>query len=119
MNPNLTQSNNAWATVGPSGKILSPALTPVRPTVLSPSGPSTPINSSPSIRVNGARSAALPATVSKPTAPVPKAEDFPATPSHDFLKWLSESLKGLNKTVNGKLLCHPFLLINSNYFNFS
>lgn len=98
--PNLTQSNNAWTTVGPSGKLSSPALTAVRPTVLSPSGSSTPINSSPSVRVNGARSAALPAAVLKPTAPAPKAEDFPATPSHDFLKWLSESLKGLNKTVN-------------------
>jgi hypothetical protein len=27
--------------------------------------------------------------------------DDPVPPSHDFLKWLSDSLKGLNSTVNG------------------
>lgn len=31
-----------------------------------------------------------------------RAEDFPVTPSHDFLKWLGESLKGLNSSVNCK-----------------
>ena len=35
------------------------------------------------------------------TRPMVKADDITETPSHDFLKWLSDSLKGLNSSVNG------------------
>ena len=37
----------------------------------------------------------------KPTAVLSQTDD-PVPPSHDFLKWLNDSLKGLNNSVNGE-----------------
>jgi PERQ amino acid-rich with GYF domain-containing protein len=88
-------------TVGPSGKTNPAVAAPPRPTAASVAVAST------SARPNGT-SVLRPATqapASKPaTSPIGgKVEDFPVSPSHEFLKWLSESLKGLNNSVNGKL----------------
>jgi PERQ amino acid-rich with GYF domain-containing protein len=88
-------------TVGPSGKTNPAVAAPPRPTAASVAAAST------SARPNGtsALRSATQAPASKPaTSPIGgKVEDFPVSPSHEFLKWLSESLKGLNNTVNGKL----------------
>jgi hypothetical protein len=35
---------------------------------------------------------------------VTKTDDLSDAPSHDFLKWLSDSLKGLNSSVNGEFV---------------
>src|SRR5882672_2645922 len=58
-------------------------------------------------RINGP-AASRPITALKP-APMSRVDDPPAAPSHDFLKWLSDSLKGLNSSVNCALFldfCH-------------
>ncbi|EAU92624.1 hypothetical protein CC1G_01669 [Coprinopsis cinerea okayama7 len=89
---------NAWVTVGASGKPSTPVGSAPRPaaTVISsvPAGTSSMKTTTPSTT----RSAA---SVARPSpAPGAKVEDFPVSPSHEFLKWLSESLKGLNSSVN-------------------
>lgn len=48
-------------------------------------------------RVNGSALAKAPSST-------PKIDEFPPAPSHDFLRWLTESLKGLNNSVNGSLI---------------
>ena len=86
----------AWNTVGVIGRI-SVTSQHVRPTaVVSPPTPSVatrpPTNgASPSPR------SPAPATV---VTSVVKHEDTAANPSIDFLKWLTDSLKGLNQSVN-------------------
>lgn len=52
------------------------------------------------LRPNGTATRQAAATTVK--VATPRVEDFPITPSHDFLKWLGESLKGLNSSVNCK-----------------
>ncbi|KAJ3983366.1 hypothetical protein F5890DRAFT_1442875 [Lentinula detonsa] len=93
-------SGNAWTTVGPSGKQTPVGATPTRP-------PATPAaaaaTSSASItRVNGAAARPTLAPVTKTPANNAKVDDFPVAPSTEFLKWLAESLKGLNNTVNAE-----------------
>jgi hypothetical protein len=48
------------------------------------------------------RTIASPALKTRPAV----VNDVPEAPSHDFLKWISDSLKGLNSSVNG--MCSPF-----------
>uniref|UniRef100_A0A8H7YAI1 GYF domain-containing protein n=1 Tax=Psilocybe cubensis TaxID=181762 RepID=A0A8H7YAI1_PSICU len=93
--PASSNNGNAWTTVGPSGKATV--------------SPAPPARSS----VPGSLAATQTASVSKasatPTSKIAtssvvkklvKQDDFPETPSHDFLKWLGDSLKGLNSSVN-------------------
>ncbi|KAF9040365.1 hypothetical protein BDZ89DRAFT_1156583 [Hymenopellis radicata] len=89
----------AWTTVGASGKSTpSPAVAPAtRPPLSTTTSSSAVPGSLP--RSNGVRTPAAPIPT-KPAAPVPGKEEYPAAPSHEFLKWLSESLQGLNKSVN-------------------
>ncbi|KAJ6626887.1 hypothetical protein B0H10DRAFT_463165 [Mycena sp. CBHHK59/15] len=83
----------AWTTVGAS-KSSNPIPAPVRP-------PIAPAVSSPSTSVPRSNGVAAPRAVPAPVkaAPPPRVED-PATASHEFLRWLSDSLKGLNSSVN-------------------
>ena len=99
-------AGNAWTTVGATGKATITAATPNRPTVLgfSAAGPSAQ-------RANGP-STSRPTTAPKPSA-TPKVEDFPAAPSHEFLKWLNDSLKGLNPSVNGVSIFHVLIKYRS------
>jgi PERQ amino acid-rich with GYF domain-containing protein len=71
----------------------------------------TPSTSTPSsanlstVRTNGPTASRL---ISAPkSASIPRVDETPVPPSHDFLKWLSDSLKGLNSSVN----CTSFLFI--------
>ncbi|KAF7367313.1 GYF domain-containing protein [Mycena sanguinolenta] len=83
----------AWTTVG-APKASNPAPAPVRP----PIAPAASSTSTSVPRANGvaaARPAPAPAK-----APTPRVEDYPATASHEFVRWLSDSLKGLNNSVN-------------------
>ncbi|KAF6766497.1 hypothetical protein DFP72DRAFT_866688 [Ephemerocybe angulata] len=94
--PTTAPTNSAWVTVGSSGKTSSPATAPPRPTLAS-------VASSASVRSNGPSALRPAQTSAVKTTAVPsggKVEDFPVSPSHEFLKWLTESLKGLNNSVN-------------------
>ena len=83
-------NGNAWTTVGPNGKTSAAPPISVRP--------SAPL-STPKVAASPAQKTSANATV-KPKPP-PKQEEVTESPSHDFLKWLSDSLKGLNSSVNG------------------
>ncbi|KAJ3910413.1 hypothetical protein F5879DRAFT_929457 [Lentinula edodes] len=96
--PTPAPGASAWTTVGPSGKQTPVATTPTRP-------PATPtaaaaVSTTSITRVNGAATRPTPTPVSKAPVNSAKVDDFPIAPSTDFLKWLAESLKGLNNTVN-------------------
>lgn len=91
----------AWTTVGPKAPI--PAAAPARPPMASVVSSSPAISVLPSVaRANGAPAAARPATSATPKpAPIASSKDeFPVPPSQDFMKWLGDSLKGLNNAVN-------------------
>jgi PERQ amino acid-rich with GYF domain-containing protein len=96
----VPSTGGAWTTVGASGKPSSAILTAARPATT----PLSSTQSSPSApRINGTtppRQAATPTVVKSSPRPV-KVEDHSSSPSHEFLKWLSDSLKGLNSSVNG------------------
>ncbi|KAF5377312.1 hypothetical protein D9615_006351 [Tricholomella constricta] len=95
--PPVSQGS-AWTTVGPSGKpsaITAPPRPAVAPSTSNLNLPST------SARTNG-NAAPRPASVSPlvKAAPLATRNDDPVPPSHEFVKWLSGSLKGLNSSVN-------------------
>ncbi|KAJ8520596.1 hypothetical protein ONZ45_g2628 [Pleurotus djamor] len=96
--PAAAPVSNAWSVVGPNGKAVAstrppgavatptpPAASTSRPNGTTVSRPSTATASKPSFT-------AIPATA--------KVDDYPINPSHDFLRWLSDSLKGLSNSVN-------------------
>ncbi|KZT67669.1 hypothetical protein DAEQUDRAFT_385710 [Daedalea quercina L-15889] len=104
--PAVQTTGGAWTTVGSGGK-TAVATTPtvIRPVVTATaSARVVPPASSPAVAVVSASVRAA------PTAPSPrpavttksssKADDFPTPPSQDFMKWMGESLKGLNSSVN-------------------
>ncbi|KIJ68628.1 hypothetical protein HYDPIDRAFT_179700 [Hydnomerulius pinastri MD-312] len=93
--PSVQATGGAWTTVGSGGK--APAAAPPRPAI-TPSTSTATVAAAAAPRVNG--TAARPAVTTVAKVVAPRVEDFPITPSHDFLKWLSESLKGLNNSVN-------------------
>ncbi|KAI5991600.1 hypothetical protein EDD15DRAFT_2388561 [Pisolithus albus] len=95
--------SSAWTTVGANGKAATPVAAPPRPAATIPATAAATGPPAVASRQNGA--ATRPATAVATSAPIksvatPRVEDFPVTPSHDFLKWLSDSLKGLNSSVN-------------------
>ncbi|KAL4068250.1 hypothetical protein V8B97DRAFT_876507 [Scleroderma yunnanense] len=95
-------SGGAWTTVGANGKPSTPAAAPSRPAMPPPASTVTAAPPAAGSRQNGIAVRPAPAVTAAPPkpAPSPRVEDFPITPSHDFLKWLSDSLKGLNSSVN-------------------
>jgi PERQ amino acid-rich with GYF domain-containing protein len=97
--PIATSSNNAWTTVGPSGKTSAVLASTLRPSVPTSSGSGT--LAVPRVSSSPVQKATSPPTL-KSRSVSNKADDLNETPSHDFLKWLSDSLKGLNSSVNGE-----------------
>ncbi|KII94435.1 hypothetical protein PLICRDRAFT_695434 [Plicaturopsis crispa FD-325 SS-3] len=88
-----------WTTVGPSGKAPTPQSAPARPAVTPATSTAGAASSSPASRpING--TASRPSTATSASKAAPRIDDLPVTPSREFLKWLSDSLKGLNSTVN-------------------
>lgn len=87
----------AWTTVGSNGK-TSLVSQHARPAVLvsSPSPPSSVARPP----TNGAISSPRPPAPTKVVTSAVKHEDTTTNPSLDFLKWLTDSLKGLNQSVN-------------------
>lgn len=95
--------SSAWMTVGANGKAATPVVAPPRPAATAPGSAAATGSPAAASRQNGA--ATRPATAVATSVPIksvatPRMEDFPVAPSHDFLKWLSDSLKGLNSSVN-------------------
>lgn len=91
-------TGGAWTTVGANGKTAAAALaTPSvgRPPI-PPSTGSAAVPSRGSGTASTVRSPAPPAKVISP----PKVDDTPVAPSPDFMKWLNDSLKQLNSSVN-------------------
>ncbi|KAF8912932.1 hypothetical protein CPB84DRAFT_1759918 [Gymnopilus junonius] len=88
-------SINPWTTVGPNGK--SNAAVPAQ--VRSPAQSSTSFTQSVSRATVSPAQKPIANVVVKPKPP-PKQDETLESPSHDFLKWLSDSLKGLNTSVN-------------------
>ncbi|CAA7259986.1 unnamed protein product [Cyclocybe aegerita] len=94
--------NGAWTTVGPNGKTSAAIAAPAKPAP-PPQTSTTFTNTAAS--TSAPRASASPVqrapNLALKTRPVPtKAEELFEAPSHDFLKWLSDSLKGLNSSVN-------------------
>ena len=106
--PAVPTVGSAWTTVGPSGKQTSattpPARSPVAPTPAASSSTAT-------ARVNGTAARPAPTPASKAPTNNAKVDEFPIAPSGDFLKWLAESLKGLNSSVNGEIYLFLCLLL--------
>ncbi|KAF5312343.1 hypothetical protein D9619_003116 [Psilocybe cf. subviscida] len=96
--PLSSSANNVWTTVGPSGKASSPAAAPVRPGAQVTPGLAAASSSSVAkvANVPQQRTVASSALKTRPAV----VNDVPEAPSHDFLKWVSDSLKGLNSSVN-------------------
>ncbi|OCH92679.1 hypothetical protein OBBRIDRAFT_750886 [Obba rivulosa] len=99
-------TGGAWTTVGTGGKTpaAAPAAAPVRP-------PMSAVVSSKTVASTSSAALAPPPAVRTPAAAAPsprpassikasKSDEVPVPPSHEFLKWLSESMKGLNSSVN-------------------
>ena len=86
-----------WTTVGSNGKTSSNSQN-VRPTVTVTS-PATPSVATRSPANGPSPSPRSPVPVKVVTSAV-KNEDAVANPSLEFLKWLADSLKGLNQSVN-------------------
>jgi len=94
--PTVTPSP-AWTTVGANGK-SSVVSQHVRPAVVVSSPPIPSLATRPP--TNGASPSPRSPAPAKVVTPAAKHEDAAANPSLDFLKWLSDSLKGLNQSVN-------------------
>jgi PERQ amino acid-rich with GYF domain-containing protein len=105
----------AWTTVGSSGKANSSG--PPRPAAVTSIPASNNVGSPIAPRsTNGTVSSPRPTSVPKPVVAPPKGEDLHVNPSHDFLRWLGDSLKGLNASVNRESLCHSSVCKDELYF---
>jgi PERQ amino acid-rich with GYF domain-containing protein len=93
-----SSSNNAWTTVGPSGKTSAVLTSTLRPSALPSSG--SAVSAAPRVSSSPVQKTP-PAPTLKTRPSTNKPDTLNETPSHEFLKWLSDSLKGLNSSVNG------------------
>lgn len=96
--PFASSSNNAWTTVGPSGKTSAALTSTLRPSAPTLSG--SAVSAVPRVSSSPVQKAP-PAPTLKTRPSTNKPDILNETPSHEFLKWLSDSLKGLNSSVNG------------------
>ena len=88
----------AWTTVGANGKTPVPSQLPRPAAVVSSPSPSRVARPP----INGANPPPRSPAPPKVVTPAVKNDDAAANPSLDFLKWLTDSLKGLNQSVNRK-----------------
>ncbi|CDO70929.1 hypothetical protein BN946_scf184829.g37 [Trametes cinnabarina] len=98
------QVGGAWTTVGSGGKTAATAVTATRPvaTTAAPAkpAPATPAAvASPAPRPTAAATP-RPAAVALKSTPSKEDNGVVSGPSLEFLKWLSDALKGLNSSVN-------------------
>ncbi|KAG2149771.1 hypothetical protein BD769DRAFT_1408297 [Suillus cothurnatus] len=101
--PSAQASGGAWTTVGANGKTNAPVPTPApAPAPVRPAAtPSISTQAAPTPRPNGIAVRSTSQAFTKAAAAAPsRMDDTPVTSTHDFLKWLSDTLKGLNHSVN-------------------
>ncbi|KAG1757349.1 hypothetical protein EDB19DRAFT_1657020 [Suillus lakei] len=102
--PSAQATGGAWTTVGANGKTNAPVPIPAAPTPVPArpaAAPSVSTQAVPTPRPNGITVRSVSQTVPKATAATPsRVDDTPVTSTHDFFKWLSDTLKGLNHSVN-------------------
>ncbi|KAI0719107.1 hypothetical protein C8T65DRAFT_706478 [Cerioporus squamosus] len=101
------QVGGAWTTVGSSGKGAAPAaVAGARPAATAtPTAKATPAasvvaSSTASTRPASAAQVARPAAVAMKSTPSKEDTSVAPGPSLEFLKWMGDSLKGLNSSVN-------------------
>ncbi|RPD81564.1 hypothetical protein L226DRAFT_548817 [Lentinus tigrinus ALCF2SS1-7] len=100
------QPGGAWTMVGSNGKTAATALAGARPAaVATPAAKAAPTAAAAASPVAAARpvsvaQAARPAGVSMKSTPSKEDTSVAPGPSLEFLKWLGDSLKGLNSSVN-------------------
>ncbi|KAH9177044.1 hypothetical protein EDB89DRAFT_2240277 [Lactarius sanguifluus] len=99
--PAILSTGGAWTTVGANGKTAAAAI--ATPSV--GRMPIAPSSSTGSVAVPSRGTATTAPTARSPVPPAkvntpPKADDTPVAPSPDFMKWLNDSLKQLNSSVN-------------------
>jgi PERQ amino acid-rich with GYF domain-containing protein len=100
--PSAQAVGGAWTTVGANGKTNAPVPAPVPapgPIRLAAT-PSVSTQAAPTPRPNGMTARSTSQTFTKAAAAPSRVDDTPVTSTHDFLKWLSDTLKGLNSSVN-------------------
>jgi len=90
----------AWTTVGSSGKSAVVTAPPARPPVVTTPSTLGVISPSATRPGTGTPISPRPAGTPKSAAATLKSEEAPVNPSHEFLRWLGDSLKGLNSSVN-------------------
>ncbi|GJE87887.1 GYF domain-containing protein [Phanerochaete sordida] len=105
------QTGGAWTTVGVGGKanaaVATPPARPALTTVTSTKTVAAAATPAPSAAAVLTRTASTPAPTRSPVvttsvklAPAAPKEEAPSAPSLDFMKWMTDSLKGLNNSVN-------------------
>lgn len=104
--PPAASSGGAWTTVGTGGKVPGAAVTATRPAIATSNSAAKVVASASSSTITTPTVAVrvTPAAPTRPAMPAKatssKADEFPAPPSHEFVKWLGDSLKGLNNSIN-------------------
>jgi PERQ amino acid-rich with GYF domain-containing protein len=102
--PSAQAIGGAWTTVGANGKTNAPVPTPVPAPAPAPvrlaTTPSVSTQAAPTPRPSGISARSISQTFTKAAATPSRVDDTPVTSTHDFLKWLSDTLKGLNHSVN-------------------
>ncbi|KAH8120423.1 hypothetical protein DFH11DRAFT_1757206 [Phellopilus nigrolimitatus] len=101
--PLAPQAGGAWTVVGSGGKPPVPAsIAPARPAPITQASAPNTTPSRPAAVVSSPRPASSPQAAKAAPAvskAVPKAQEEPGAPSPEFLKWMRDSLKGLNSSV--------------------
>ncbi|KAI0662392.1 hypothetical protein C8Q70DRAFT_557263 [Cubamyces menziesii] len=99
------QVGGAWTTVGAGGKASAAAVAAARPAAIpattAKAVPAAPAAASPTpVARTAAAATPRPAAVALKATPSKEESNIAPGPSLEFLKWLGDSLKGLNSSVN-------------------
>ncbi|TFK88525.1 hypothetical protein K466DRAFT_488754 [Polyporus arcularius HHB13444] len=101
------QMGGAWTTVGSNGKGAAvtiagvrPAATATPPAKVTPTASSAVSSSAATTRPTSAAQVVRPAAVALKSTPSKEDTSVAPGPSLEFLKWMGDSLKGLNSSVN-------------------
>ncbi|KAI0761683.1 hypothetical protein BD413DRAFT_238921 [Trametes elegans] len=97
------QAGGAWTTVGSGGKTAAAAVAAARPTApptASAKAVPTSASATPAATQRAAATTPRPAAAVLKATPSKEESNIAPGPSLEFLKWMSDSLKGLNSSVN-------------------
>lgn len=91
-------SGSAWTVVGSSGKTSTPVVPGSRPAVV-PQASNPPVPTASRAAPAPAQRPVASPQVTKANSTSSKGNEDPSTPSAEFLKWMRESLRDLNSSV--------------------